>query len=212
MSIITKAQRFASLSQTAIDTINPSIFKRANRMLEHMLDSELYAKYIASVSAVSVISVDLGSPTTITTVSSRFRRDGIFLKFAGFTDDGLYQINGRHEILYVSDSGFTIDIDTTNADAYTSGGTVIEAVMDELEDAEAYLLLYVLLPSLIDIKKGNAGVILPSAIEWGGGSVAITDSDELNKVRAFFHSMAITAIQNNIDDGKVPNLVQIIGV
>jgi len=213
MSIITKAQKFASLSSTAIAKINPSLYKRANRMLAGLIDGELYAKYSAPVSAVTIDSIDVGSPTYINFGSaSRFRRDGIYVKLAGLTDNGLYQLNGRHKITYISDTKISVEVDTTYADAYTSGGTVIEAIMDELEDAEAYLLLYILIPALKEIKEGDHGAIFPTVIQWGEGSVNISDTYEIEKVRKWFYDMAIAAIRKNTGSGMVDDHIIVIGI
>lgn len=213
MSVLTKAQHLASLSDKAVEKINPTLMKSANKMLAGLISGELYAKYSTPVTAVTIDSIDIGSPTYINFASaSRFRRDGIYLKFAGLTNNGLYQLNDRHLITYISNTRISVDIDTTNADAYTSGGTVIEAVMDEIEEAEAYLLLYILIPSLKKIAEGDHGVILPNSLEWDGGSVNLSVIDEVEKVRNWFYDMAILAIRKNVGSGLVDDHVMVIGI
>lgn len=214
MSVTTKATAFASLGTRATAKITATLLSIANKKLAKLLGGELYSKYSASATADIISAIELGSTTKIIISSAHFRRSGSFVGISGITDNGLWQLNGRHQIDYVDGSSatkFTIPINSSDYEsvAYTSGGEVIDGIWDEIEDAEAYLLLSVLIPACIDITPGDIGVI-PNTQQWGEGSATKSYFDELQKYANRFYNMAVSIIQSNVGDGESSDGVLII--
>lgn len=215
-TVTTKAQSFASLGTSATAKITANLLARANSMLAGLLGGELYAKYSAPQTADTISAIELGSTTKITISSAHFRRTGSYVGISGIDDDGLWQLNGRHKIEYVEGSvgtEFTIAIDSSDYEsvAYTSGGEVIDGIWDEIQDAEAYLLLSILIPACVDIKKGDIGVI-PQTVEWGEGNATKAYIDEINKFAQGFYDEAIEIIRKNIGDGDANSEIIIVAI
>lgn len=205
-TVTTKAQAFASLGPDAVTKITTNLLARANYKLSELLGAELYAKYSAPVTADTISSITLGSKTTITISSAHYRRTGSYVRIYDIVDNGLWQLNGRHKIEYVEGSGalsFYVDIDTSDYEevAYTSGGKVIDGIVDEIQDAEAFILLWYLLPGLVDIKLGDVGV-MPNTVEYGDGNITKSLMDELNKLANGFYNKAIEIINKNRGNGS----------
>ena len=215
-TVTTKAQSFASLGDRAVAKITTNLLNRANSKMYELLGGELYAKYSQAPSEDYITAITLGNPTKITIESAHFRRTGSYVGISGIEDDGLWQLNGRHKIEYVEGSGateFNIAIDSSDYEsvAYTSGGSVVDGVWDELQDAEAYILLSYLIPTLIDIAKGDLGV-MPEVVQWGEGNVTLSYVDELNKLANMYYNQAMTIVLKNKGDGSTDNDAIIITV
>lgn len=216
LNVKDKAQSFASLGSSAVDKITDALLSVANSKLAELIGGELYAKYSKPITADTISSITLGSRTMITISSAHYRRTGSYVYLYGIIDNGLWQLNGRHEIEYVEGSGalsFYIDIDTSSYEnvAYTSGGKVIDGIVDEIQDAEAFLLLWYLIPTCIDIKKGDIGVI-PQTIEYGEGNATKSFMDELDKLANGFYEKAISIIKKNLGDGDTSDRPVIVAI
>ena len=217
-TVKSKAIEFATLGEKAIEKITDNLLFRANRKLESLIPNDIYAEYSVSsgISADTITSIELGKETTFTISTPNYRKEGSFVYISGIIDKGLYGLNGKHEISPVvgsEGSKFTIDIDTSQYEgcSYTSGGTVVDAVWEAIQDAEAYVLLSLLIPTCIDIKIGDIGV-LPSNSEWGQGNTQESKVYELQKLSSWYMDMALEVINGSIGDGINGDIVSIIAI
>ena len=175
-TVKSKAIEFATLGNKPVEKITANLLIRANRKLKSFIPADIYAQYSASsaIAADVISAIELGTTTKITIASANYRTDGSYVYISGIIDKGLYGLNGRHILSHVVGSGgliYTIDVDTSLYEgcAYTSGGTMIDSIWDALQNAEAYVLLSLLIPTCIDVKIGDIGV-LPENTEWGQGN------------------------------------------
>ena len=205
----TRAIALASLGVNAVTKITDPLENRATSKFANLLGYEQFAKYSVPQTADTITAIEFGSTTKITINSAHYRYSGSYVYISGIINDGLWRLNGRHKITYVEGSSatqFTIPIDSSNYEsvAYTSGGEVVDGIWSELLDAEAYLLLWYLIPACIDIKDGDFGVINQTK-EWGEGSATNGYMDEIEKVAQNFYDKALEIIMKNKGDGDSSN-------
>jgi hypothetical protein len=194
-----------SVGATALTKITDTVFvKRAKMKLRSLIGYPMYTKWIQGTqpAADTISAITAGTQTLITMSASHFRRDGDYVTLDGLVDDGLWILNGRHQITYQSDTAFYVDVDTTDADTYTSGGSVIDAIWADLDYALAYLIMYFALPQLIDVKDGDFGVILIVYQQYGDGKADPPDTlDMIKELQQIFLDNAQEIANENIEAG-----------
>jgi len=203
-NVIDKANSLASLGGNAKDFLRANItfLDNAKVELRGEIGDPLYYKWKANyASNDTILSITLGTKTLITLSSSHYRHDESYVYLYDIVDNGLFILNGRHKTEYVSDTSFYIDVDTTYADAYTSGGKAVDAVWNELKMSLAWLLLYYALPSLIDIKEGDHSVVLAVYRQFGEGNANPSIHDAIDWLRGVFYNNALKLVRKNVGDG-----------
>ena len=200
-------QTIATLGTGAIAKIDTDILALANKSMEKAMSGELFKMYTEQPSADTILSITKGTPTLITMAASHYRRTGSYVFISGINDNGLMILNGKKKIIYESATQFYVDGVNTDSDAddYTSGGKVVDADWEDLERAEAYFVLYHLIPAIQDIKLENEGaVIMVKSKEWGGGSYEPSTLQELKLLANWFKKRANEIVNRYAGNGDIP--------
>jgi len=203
-NVMDQAFSLASLGENAKTFLRTNKYFLDNAKVEirGLIGDPLYYNWKANYdSSDDISSITLGTKTLITLTSDHYREDDSYVYIYGITDNGLFGLNGRHKIEYASDASFYVDVDTTYADAYTSGGEVVDATWNELKLALAWLILYFALPSLVDIKEGDHSVVLATYRQFGEGNARPSTERAIDWLQAKFKDNAMKLIGKNIGSG-----------
>lgn len=207
MSIKTIVQTLATLGDEATAKIDTEILALANKSMKKAMSGELFQKYTDQPNADTISSIAKGTPTLIAMSASHYRKTGSYVFISGISNNGLMTLNGKHRITYYSATEFYVDeINTdTDADNYTSGGEVVDADWSDLKKAEAYFVLYHLIPAIQDIKIDSEGaVIMMKGKEWGGSYTPAT-LEEIKLLANWFKKRALEIVNCYTGDGEAPS-------